>query len=138
MGVEPISAGNILIISEDNDSMDPDDSARGGSIVVKFDTDVTSITGVTIDVGDSDVGPNSFVAFLDGAPVETMLLAQGLGENNVQTRTFTGLFDEIRLNLKGSGALASLEFTPVPLPAALPLFLAGLIALFGMRRKAVT
>lgn len=131
-----INANNILIISEDNDSADPDDSAAGGTIVIKFDTDVTSITGTTVDIGDSDNGPNFFQAFLDGAPVETMNLALMQGDNNIQSRTFTGLFDEIRLSLAGSGALASLEFTPVPLPAALPLFMAGLLGLFGMRRRA--
>ncbi len=60
---------------------------------------------------------------------------QNLGDNNTQTASFTGLFDEFRLNLAGSGGLVSVDFTPVPLPAALPLFMAGLLGLFGMRRR---
>ncbi len=133
-----IDAGNILIISEDNDQSDPDDYARGGTFVMTFDNDITSFTGVTVDVGDSDNGPNFFEAFLDGSPVETMSLALMNGDNNIQSRTFTGLFDEIRLTIAGSGALASIEFTAVPVPAALPLFITGLVALFGLRRKSLT
>lgn len=129
------SFGNILIISEDGDANDPDDNAGGGVIIATFDTAVTSITGVTVDVGDSNNKTNSFEVFLNGASVELMLLANGLGDNNIQTKTFTGLFDEIRLSLGGSGALASLEFTTVPVPAALPLLLAGLLSMFGLFRK---
>lgn len=133
--LDTINAGNILIISTNNNSANPNDSASGGLISIAFDTDVTSITGVTVDIGDSDSGPNFFEAFLNGSSVEVMMLDQMQGNNNIQSRTFTGLFDEIRLSLAGSGALASIEFTPVPLPAALPLFIAGLLGLLGMRKR---
>ncbi len=128
-------AGNILIISEDNDANDPDDSGFGGSINVSFATDVTEITGITVDVGDSDNGPNTIQVLLDDNVVDTFILQQMQGDNNVQTASFTGLFDAFRLNLAGSGGLVSVDFTPVPLPAALPLFMAGLLGLFGMRRR---
>jgi len=129
------SFGNILIISEDGDASDPDDNAGGGVIIAKFDTAVTSITGVTVDVGDSNNKTNSFEVFLNGASVELMLLTNGLGDNNIQTKTFAGLFDEIKLTLGGSGALSSLEFTTVPIPAALPLFIAGFLGMLGLFRK---
>jgi hypothetical protein len=130
-------AGNILIISEDNDQMDPDDSGFGGTINVSFATYVTDITGITVDVGDSDNGPNTIEVLLDGMVVDTFILMQNLGDNNTQTASFTGLFDEFRLNLAGSGGLVSVDFTPVPLPAALPLFMTGLLGLFGMRRRSI-
>ena len=133
---DPIFANNILIISEDNNTGNPDDSAFGGSIIVTFATDVTSVTGVTVDVGDSGSTGNKFEAYLDNVLIDTILLSTNLGDNNVQTASLSGLFDEVRLVLTGSGALASLDFTPVPLPAALPLFVAGLLGLFGMHRKA--
>ncbi len=65
-------AGNVLIISEDNDHMDPDDSGFGGTINVSFATDVTDITGITVDVGDSDNGPNTIEVLLDGMVVDTL------------------------------------------------------------------
>lgn len=130
-----INAGNILIISEDNDQSDPDDYAGGGTFIITFDNDITSFTGTTVDVGDTDNGPNFFSAYLDGMLVETMNLALMQGNNNIQSRSFTGLFDEIRLTIAGSGALANIEFTAVPIPAALPLFFTALVALFGLRRR---
>lgn len=134
--VTPITAGNVLIISQDNDDTDPNDSAAGGVIITTFDTDVTAVEIVTIDVGDSDTGPNTFEAYYQGMLQDSVNLMLNLGENNIQTASLTGLFDEIRLDLAGSGALASIEFTPVPIPAALPLFMAGLVGLFGLRKKA--
>lgn len=46
---------NILIISEDGDTSDPDDDARGGVIVFQFDTPrkVTSVEMIDIDDGNS-------------------------------------------------------------------------------------
>lgn len=131
-------AGNILIISEDNDAMDPDDSAAGGSINIAFNTAVTGFSAQTIDVGDSDNGPNFFQRYLNGSPIGMMIfLMQNQGDNNIQAVSFSSseLFDEVRLSLAGSGGLASVGFTPVPLPAALPLFMAGLLGLFGIRRR---
>lgn len=135
--VDTIDANNILIISTDNDSDDPNDSASGGIIIAKFDDfDISSVKATTIDVGDSDVGPNKFEVYLDGMLIDTFVFALGQGDNNVQmSDTFNGVFDEVRLVLKGSGALASLEFTPVPIPAALPLFMAGLLGLAGLGKK---
>lgn len=128
--------GNILIISQDNDLADPNDSAAGGTIVVDFATQVSAIESITVDVGDSDVGPNFFQVFLNNVLVDQINLALGGGQNNVQTANFAGgPFDELRLVLAGSGGLVSVDFTPVPLPAALPLFMAGLLGLFGMRRR---
>lgn len=132
--------GNILIISEDNNAMDPDDSAAGGSINIAFNTAVTGFSAQTIDVGDSDNGPNFFQRYLNGSPIGMMiLLIQNQGDNNIQDVSFSSseLFDEVRLSLAGSGGLVSVGFTPVPLPAALPLFIAGLLGLFAMRRKSI-
>ena len=139
MGVDPISAGNILIISQDNNAMNPNDSSAGGTISMKLNTQATAFSAVTVDVGDSDVGPNFFEAFLNDVSVGLFLfLAIGQSDNNVQQVGFSDiLFDEIRLTLAGSGGLASVDFTPVPLPAALPLFMAGLLGLFGLRRKSL-
>lgn len=132
-----INAGNILIISEDNDMSDPDDSANGGIIITKFDTNITFIEAVTVDVGDSGSTGNQFKVFLDGIEQDVEVLMTNQGDNNIQIVSFMGLFDEIQFTLTGSGALASYEFTPIPVPAALPLFLTGLLGLLGMRKKAM-
>ncbi len=133
-------AGNILIISEDNDSSDPDDSRFGGTITVDFDPAVIDITTLTVDVGDNNNqnDGDSFVkAFFDGNELSTFDFLAGQGNNNLQTADFSGLgsIDRLEIHLESSGGIVNLEFTPVPIPAALPMFLAGLAGLFAMRRK---
>ena len=131
-------AGNILIISQDNNSMNPNDSRFGGTIVVEFEAAISEIAAMTVDVGDSDNGPNFFEVFFNNVLVDTINLILGQGDNNLQNVMFSGgPFNELRLTLAGSGGLVKLDFTPVPLPPALPLFMAGLLALFGMRRKSI-
>ena len=131
--------GNILIISEDNDFNDPDDSRDGGTIIASFDSLVTNITLTLLDIerprGRNAQG-NSVSAFLDGTQVALFdNLSSG---NNESLRLSLGevIADEIRISLSGSGAIGTITSTPVPVPAALPLFLSGLGLVAFRRRKA--
>ncbi|MFK7795644.1 MAG: VPLPA-CTERM sorting domain-containing protein [Gammaproteobacteria bacterium] len=131
-------AGNILIISQNNNFNNPNDSFAGGDIAVDFGTNITQVSVVTVDVGDSrglNDGDNFLAAFFQGNEVARFDIIGGQGDNNEQTAFLSGLFDNVVLHLEGSGGLVSIDFAPVPLPAALPLFMAGLLGLFGMRRK---
>ena len=102
--------GNIIIISEDNDSSDPDDNAGGGSITFDFDnpSDVHDIklldieeTGGTIDLFDEDGNLIKSVAI--PAP----------GDNSIQTILLdAGGVDSMVINLVGSGAVDELCFNP--------------------------
>ncbi len=102
--------GNAIIISEDNDSDDPDDNARGGTISFEFDeiSDVSSVTlldiegtGTTIDLYDAD-----------GELINTIPVV-GTGDNTAQdieiNATGVAFMD---VNLHTSGAVDDVCFAP--------------------------
>ena len=65
-------AGNILIISQDNNFNNPNDSFAGGDIAVDFGVNITQVSVVTVDVGDSrelNDGDNFLAAFFQGSEV---------------------------------------------------------------------
>ena len=152
-GVNGYDPGNVLIISEDGDSSDPDDEARGGSITFTFDRVVQFLN---LDIIDIDRG--EFVQFdFSGGSVAGGFTIQGdiIGDGNyIDTRLtletafgtsletlFGGMpitFTSLEVIFSGSGAVNDLRFAEVPLPAALPFLLTGLggIALARRRRKA--
>ena len=102
--------GNALIISEDNDSSDADDNARGGTMTFDFEapSEVVSINmldieeaGGTIDLFDADGGLISTVeipASGDNSQQEVIINADNVSTMNV--------------NLVGSGAVDDLTFIP--------------------------
>ncbi len=102
--------GNAIIISEDNDSDDPDDNARGGTISFEFDevSDVSTVTlldiegtGTSIDLYDAD-----------GELINTIPVV-GTGDNTAQdieiNATGVAFMD---VNLHTSGAVDDVCFTP--------------------------
>ncbi|MEM9219708.1 MAG: PPC domain-containing protein [Cyanobacteria bacterium P01_F01_bin.150] len=99
--------GNILIISEDGDSTDPDDNARGGTLM--FDWDGT----VNVDsIGLMDIEEAGGTVTLYGADDITVLATidiVGLGNNSVQSldigTTNVGKLDVL---LGGSGAITEI------------------------------
>lgn len=127
--------GNILIISEENDSDDPDDSRFGGTIVFEFSQPVVSLNTVVVDVDENDPGDNFAAAYFEGQFVGRFgFTTDGQLDNNLQAANFEGLIDVLIINLESSGAVASLKFTPVPVPAALWLMASALIGLTGAKR----
>ncbi|MBM7069139.1 VPLPA-CTERM sorting domain-containing protein [Actibacterium sp. 188UL27-1] len=136
VGAATLNPGKILIVSEDGDASDPDDNGTGGKITFNFDQairftgfdvldDVTNFK-VTSDTGESISGlsldyDNQFQSF------------SGLGWAGVTSLTFdfgaaSGAIDNI-----------SFEVSAVPLPASLPLLLAGFAAVgFVSRRQRAT
>lgn len=154
-GVDGYDAGNILIISEDGDSSDPDDEARGGSITFTFDRVVQFLN---IDIIDIDIGEEVSLFFSGGNSNSLNLSFPGaaIGNGNYidlrltfelafgkTIEQFLGIsgfftFDTLEVVFSGSGAVNDLEYAEVPLPAALPFLLTGLggIALARRRRKA--
>lgn len=135
---------NALIVQE-NDPGTPDD-AVGGSLTFEF-TSLLSFNDIYLL--DSEAG--SFVElFLNGMSVEKIDVTAALDSdtnNNVNNNEFTLLDfdgaqgDTLVVSFLKSGALGEFEasvvppFTPaVPLPAGLPLLLAGMGAFAVMRR----
>ena len=139
-GVARLDAGNILIVSEDGDSSDPDDSASGGRITFDFDEAVTFQGFNAMDINDGE---------------GLVVRAFGLGgeliarlTNGDRTSPDNGFMRFTDLNLQGvtrltfrfssSGAIDDLTFetNPVPVPAAAWLFATGAGGLVARRKLA--
>ena len=102
--------GNILIVSEDNDSDDPDDEAHGGTISFAFDdpSEVVSLNVLDIEEEDGFIDLYDAEGELidsidipltgDNGQAEVMINAEGVSLMNVV--------------LSGSGAVDDLKFIP--------------------------
>lgn len=126
---------NILIISEDGDQTDPDDNGSGGTITFMFDQ-LVNFTGFRV-FDDVD----SFVVRSDKGDVSDPISLDNDNQwENVRT-DFKGVSTLTFDFGSASGAIDNLKFTPavVPVPASLPLLLAGVGAFgFVKRRKKTT
>ena len=102
--------GNVLIISEDGDTSDPDDNAQGGTLSFKWDTSV-DITGVDLLDIDESGGSITFFDHRDRA-METIEIPE-LEDNSFQE---LGLDVEsvsrMDILLAGSGAVTAVDFMP--------------------------
>ncbi|MGD1808902.1 DUF7507 domain-containing protein, partial [Dapis sp. BLCC M126] len=104
------SEGNILIISEDGDSSDPDDNAGGGVITFDLDNpvDVNSINFVDIE----EAGGQVFTTDADGNVTTTAIPAPGDG--SLQTLNINDNdVVKIEVDLVGSGAISGLDFDSI-------------------------
>ncbi len=100
--------GNVLIVSEDGDASDPDDDARGGTLIFLFDeeAEVASVGILDIDQGESA----EVTAFDGGGAVIASAAADDLGNNSVQ-RLALGVDGVRRLEVtfSSSGAVTDLD-----------------------------
>ena len=102
--------GNVLIISEDGDTSDPDDNVKGGTLTFEWDTSV-DITGV--DLLDIDE-PGSSITLFDGNSHEIATLEiPELEDNGFQQLGFD-VENVARMDifLAGSGAVTAVDFIP--------------------------
>ncbi|NEQ75144.1 MAG: hypothetical protein F6K23_20110, partial [Okeania sp. SIO2C9] len=102
------SEGNILIISEDGDSSDPDDNAGGG--VITFDLDnpieLNSINFVDIE----ETGGEVRTIDVDGNIIDTTAIPAP-GDGSLQTLNINDSdVAKIEVELTGSGAISGLDF----------------------------
>jgi protocatechuate 3,4-dioxygenase beta subunit len=107
--------GNILIISEDGDSSDPDDNARGGTIAFDFDNGVNINSLSFVDIEEN--GGKVFTTDANGNVTTTDI--PGVGDNSFQTLTIND-DDVVKLEvqLKGSGSISSLDFDKLEIETA--------------------
>lgn len=99
---------NVLIISEDNSSRDPDDNASGGTFVIEFDSaaDVDSLTFLDVEEGGT-------IKFYDtnGDLIETQSIdCTSNGGQNVQSLDVSGVA-RMEVTLNGSGAIDNLAYS---------------------------
>lgn len=104
--------GNVLIISEDGDSANPDDNATGGTLRFKWDSSVR-LTG--LDLLDIDLQEQTVtIETSQGKTPVQSYTAQNLGDNSHQTVELNGeLADQLDLNLVHSGAVTGLSYVEV-------------------------
>ncbi len=109
-GQNAVALGNVLIISEDNDSSDPDDNAGGGTITFDF---AYPVRVDKVGILDIDEGAGGTVTAFDGsgATIGSAAMANNLGNNSVQT-VLLGVSGVRRLEVffPGSGAVSEVIF----------------------------
>ena len=143
-----IAPGNILVIQEDGDCdaftcTTPDDegSRPAGQFIIEFDQAVTlnSIDFFDVELPESGPTDDNRISLFD---INNDLIALDFftpdtgGDNQWDRAVFdvSGV-SRIVINMGGSGAIDNINVTVVPVPAALPLFLAALSALGFMRKR---
>ena len=125
-GENTVALGNVLIISEDGDSSDPDDNAGGGQLIFTFDSPVTVESIVLLDLDD---GTSANVSLFSETDAELLSVdvgpTDGSGDNGVYSADLnTVRVAKLVVTFPGSGAVASIDLcddtivteTPTPTP----------------------
>ena len=140
-GLSEYDPGNVLIVSEDGDADDPDDSWSGGRLVFDFDEAVTFLGFNAFDINATE--SLSVTAFGLGGEVIARFTNEGRTVPDNAYLAFGGLRIEgvgrLAFELSGSGAIDDLMFDTadaVPLPAAGLLFPTGAGGLLARRKRA--
>ncbi len=144
-GTDP--QGLVLIFEENPGDGIPDDdlfpSNTSGTVTFSFLEAVTlnSITLLDLDRNFTDIVFEFFFegggVLSTGLPSAVTLLGTESGDNSLRRYDFSNLapISSFNFTTKDSGAIASLEVTPVPLPAAGWMLIAGLGGLAAMKRR---
>ena len=139
-GVMLLDPDNILIVSEDGDAADPDDSGSGGRIVFDFDEAVTFQGFNAFDINDGE-GLVVQVFGLGGELIARLTNGDRTSPDNGYM-AFEDLMIEgasrIAFVFSSSGGIDDIAFdtAPVPVPAAALLFATGAGGLFARRKRA--
>ncbi len=102
------SLGNILIISEDGDSSDPDDNARGGKLIFTFDTPRTVESVAVIDVDHNEPGGTIKTYDASGTLLSVNPLLNLSNNSYQRVMINTDNVSRMEVHLLSSGAVADL------------------------------
>lgn len=130
------SEGMILIISEDNDQLDPDDNWKGGVLSFDFSRDTYFSTITLVDIDHNEPG-GTVQTFHQGNLVEVLPIVSN-GNNSLTTLVSNSnmAIDMIEVDLFSSGGIALIQTSEeVPEPASVALLLMGLTGLVYKKRK---
>ena len=110
-GENSLDLGNILIISEDGDSSDPDDNAAGGTITFTFDSPVAIGEVDLLNVENS----GSVRAFNGSSVLISQVPVASIGSNGFQIIALNATnVSRLEVQLAGSGAIAEIRAIPEP------------------------
>ncbi len=136
-----------VLIGQENNADEPDDQLGTYTFTFDFSPRValTSVSMLDLDEGEFDPGATNLSfrrTFADGTIVEDFssnlaFSIIGSGDNSLATFSFaeSGV-TSLEVAFNGiSGSISAVEYTPIPVPAALPLLGAGLAALCFVRRR---
>lgn len=129
---EVYTGGNAMIISENGDSTNPDDEARGGSISLIFGQ-LVEFTGITLIDTETRFGNEADVQ-VDGDVFAVKDAAVGNNQYQVYDG-FSYTTNTIKVSFGGSGAFDALEVTPVA-PVPIPGFCCLVVGWSGRSRGA--
>ena len=103
--------GNVLILSEDGDTSDPDDNAGGGVLVFTWDELVTLDNITMLDIDSNEAGGTIATFFDEVGGVIGSVAIPALGDNSVQTIAVNmdGV-KQMKINMVSSGAVAELVY----------------------------
>ncbi|MFZ5961495.1 hypothetical protein ACOXXX_00955 [Thalassococcus sp. BH17M4-6] len=101
--------GNAIIISEDNDSHDPDDNAGGGTLTFEFDqvSDVTSLTVLDVE----EAGGSIDLYDAEGELINSVAIPEGENNSLQVIEVNTNGVASMDVNLAGSGAVDDVCFS---------------------------
>ena len=106
--------GNVLILSEDGDSSDPDDNAGGGTFIFEFDEPSEVVNFTVLDVEESGT-----VRLFDanGTLIDTVAI-HATGNNGQATVNINAdNVARMEVQINGSGAIDNISYiTPEPAP----------------------
>ncbi|MDY7092239.1 MAG: choice-of-anchor A family protein [Acidobacteriota bacterium] len=110
-GENSIPEGNILILSEDADSSDPDDDRNGGVMIFDFDVPVEIHSVRVLDIDNGELV--DLLAFDADGFLMGQATAVSMGDNSAQdVLLFASGISRLEAQFAGSGGLAEIVFCP--------------------------
>ena len=137
-GENSVGLGHVLIISEDNDSSDPDDNAQGGTLYFRFDAAATLHSIGILDFDTDEIGGTIrlFDDLIGGTELVSFNIGN-LGNNSVQSIDLLGTtgVQRVEVMFPSSGAITDLTYS-VASPTTLALLPMGLLVMLKKRTGA--